>query len=138
MDGMTMVHGHGLDSGQTIDLLTELTTGDHTFTVDAVDNVGGASTASVTFTIIVTPESIKDDVNEFLAMGAIRNRGLANSLLAKLNAAAVARARGNCDSADNRYEAFVNELQAQSGNGVDPAAAAIMIADAQYLIAHCP
>jgi FIMAH domain-containing protein len=138
MDGMTMVHGHGLESGQAINLLTELTTGDHTFTIDAVDNVGGASTESVTFTIIVTPESIKDDVNEFLATGAIRNRGLANSLLAKLNAAARARARGNCKSEDNEYEAFVNELQAQSGNGVDAAAAAIMIADAQYLIAHCP
>lgn len=68
LDGMTMLHGHGLESGQAINLLTEVTTGDHTFTVDAVEQCGGRNTESVTFTIIVTPESIKDDVNEFLAM----------------------------------------------------------------------
>src|SRR5262249_14619685 len=63
MDGMTTIGGHGLESGQVINLLTELTTGDHTFTVEAADHVGGTSMASVTFTIIVTPESIEDDVN---------------------------------------------------------------------------
>jgi len=94
--------------------------------------------ASVTFTIIVTPDSIEDDVNEFLDMGAIRNSGLANALLATLDAAAQARARGNCKVAANDYQAFVNQLQAQSGNGVNATAAAIMIADAQYLITHCP
>jgi hypothetical protein len=138
MDGATTLDGHGLESGQAIDLLTELTVGDHTFTVDAVDHVGGASTASVTFTIIVTPDSIEDDVQQFLDRGAIRNQGLATSLLAKLEAAASARERGNCKTAGNDYQAFVNALQAQSGKGVDATAAAIMIADAQYLIAHCP
>jgi hypothetical protein len=59
-------------------------------------------------------------------------------LLAKLNAAAAARARGNCATAAHIYQAFINELQAQSGKGIDAAAAAIMIADAQYLILHCP
>jgi hypothetical protein len=92
----------------------------------------------VPFIIIVTPDSIKDDVNQFLAMGAIKNDGEANSLLAKLNAGADARARGECDTAANNYSAFINELTAQSGKGVDSNAADIMIADAQYLITHCP
>ena len=35
-------------------------------------------------------------------------------------------------SAANTYQSFINQLQAQSGVGVDPTAAAIMIADAQY------
>ena len=68
----------------------------------------------------------------------VKLRILANSLLSELNAAAAARAKGNCTAAGNIYEAFIDELQAQSGKGVDPTAAAIMIADAQYLIAHCP
>jgi hypothetical protein len=34
--------------------------------------------------------------------------------------------------------AFISELSAQSGKGVDATAAAIMVADAQYLIVHCP
>jgi hypothetical protein len=138
LDGATTLAGHGLASGQPIDLLTELSLGTHTFIVQATDNLGNTSMSSVTFTIIVTPDSIKDEVSHFSATGAIKNKGLANSLLAKLNAAAKARARGNCKTASNIYEAFINELQAQSGNGVDAAAAAIMIQDAQYLIEHCP
>jgi hypothetical protein len=134
----TLRDGTGLQSGQAINLLTELTLGQHTFAINAVDNVGNAGSSSVTFTIIVTADSIKGDINQFLAMGAIRNTGLANSLLAELNSAAKARTRGNCNGAANIYRAFVNELQAQSGKGVSAQAAAIMIADAQYLIAHCP
>ena len=64
--------------------------------------------------------------------------GLANSFSAMLKAAADARARGNCQTAANNYRAFINGLQAQLGKGVDAGAAQIMIADAQYLIAHCP
>jgi hypothetical protein len=138
MDGApTLRDGQTLDNGQTIHL-TELTLGDHTFTVSAGDNVGGTNSVSVTFSIIVTAESIKDDVNEFLAAGLIKNGGEANSLLAKLDAAAAARSRGQCNVAANHYQSFINELQAQSGNGVDANAAAIMIGDAQYLITHCP
>jgi beta-glucosidase/6-phospho-beta-glucosidase/beta-galactosidase len=137
LDGSTVLEGHGLQSGQVIRLLTELSLGPHTFAVTAADNVGNTATRSVTFTIIVTPESIKQDVADFLAAGAIRNRGLARSLLAKLDAAAAAQARHNCATAANIYSAFINQLNALSGHGVDSAAAAIMMADARYLIAHC-
>jgi len=139
MDGATTLPGvPGLLSGQSINLLTAMMLGTHTFSVTASDNVNNIGTSSVTFTIIVTPDSIKGDVQQFLQSGAITNGGNANSLLAKLDAAAAARARGQCSVAANIYRAFINELQAQSGNHVDAAAAAIMIADAQYLIAHCP
>jgi hypothetical protein len=68
----------------------------------------------------------------------IRDNGEANSLTVKLNAAAAARARGDCRTAANNYNAFINELNAQRDKGVDANAAQIMIADAQYLITHCP
>jgi hypothetical protein len=103
-----------------------------------VDNVGNSGTAAVTFSIIVTPESIEADVAQFLAAGKIKNGGIANSLVAKLNSAANARTGGNCDKASQHYDVFIHEVQVQAGNGVEAAAAAIMIADAQYLIAHCP
>jgi hypothetical protein len=139
LDGATTLPGGvGLQSGQPIGLLTELPLGTHTFSVNAVDNVGNADATSVTFTIIVTPDSIKDDVTQFLQSGAIKHSGLANSLLAKLAAAAAARAGGRCSRAARIYQAFINQLDARSGNGVDAVAAAIMIADARYLIAHCP
>jgi hypothetical protein len=138
LDGSTMLAGHGLQSTQMINLLTELTLGPHTFLINAVDNAGNADSSTVTFTIIVTPDSIKDDVKQFLAAGKIKNNGLANSLLQTLDSAAKARAGGNCATAANIYQSFINSVSAQSGKGIDATAAAIMIADAQYLIAHCP
>jgi hypothetical protein len=36
------------------------------------------------------------------------------------------------------YQAFINELNAQRGNKVTAAAVAIMVADAEYLMTHCP
>ena len=137
MDGATTLAGHGLASGQAINLLTQMSLGSHTFTINAVDNVGHASSQSVAFTIIVTPDSIIQDVIQFLAAGLI-TQDHGQSLLAKLEAAKAARAAGHCATAAHIYQAFINELQAQSGKHVDPTAAAIMIADAQYLIAHCP
>jgi hypothetical protein len=138
LNGSPTLAGHGLVSGQAIDLLTELPLGLHTFTIDASDRAGNLSTASVTFEIIVTAESIKEAVNHFLEDGKIKNAGLATSLLAKLNAAANARAKGKCDTAANNYNAFINEVNAQRGTGIDETAADILIADAEYLIANCP
>ena len=130
--------GHGLASGQTIDLLTELALGDHTFVVTAVDNAGNTASPSVTFSVVVTSESVGGEVQQFMQNGAFKNQGQERSLLAKLDAAAKARSRGDCSTAANIYQAFINELRAQSGKGIDATAAAILTADAQYLIAHCP
>jgi len=138
LDGFLNVAGHDLSSGQSINLLTELGLGTHTFVIGAVDNATNTATRSVIFSIVVTADSIKDDVSQFLTTGMIKNDGEANSLTVKLNAAAAARARGDCKTAANNYNAFINELNAQRGKGVDANAAQIMIADAQYLIAHCP
>ena len=97
-----------------------------------------SSTASVTFTIVVTAESIKEDVNIFTALGKIKDPGTQTALLATLTSAAEARARGKCAQAANLYQTFIRQLQAQSGKEVDADAASIMIADAQFLIVHCP
>jgi hypothetical protein len=137
-DGLTTLGGHDLADGQTIDFLTELALGVHTFAVAASDKVGNASSFTVMFEIIVTADSIEDDVTRFLGEGAIKNAGLANSLLAKLSAAAEARARGDCARARNIYNAFMRQVTAQAGEGIDATAAAILIADVRYLIAHCP
>src|SRR5207302_2044758 len=95
LDGSTTLNGHGLPSGQAIDLLTELSVGAHSFSVEGVDRVANHGIATVAFTIVVTADSIKDDVNRFLAAGLIKNGGMANSLLSKLSAAAAARSRGD-------------------------------------------
>jgi polyhydroxyalkanoate synthesis regulator phasin len=137
MDGLPTLAGHGLDNGQLIRLLTEMKVGQHTFTVLADDYLGNAGSASVTFEIIVTAESIQDDVRQFVASGQI-TQDEGNSLLKKLVSAAKARAKGNCANAATIYASFISEVQAQSGKKIDPVAASILIDDAQYLIAHCP
>ena len=70
-----MLAGHGLQPMQMIKLLTELALGPHTFSISAIDNATNADMSSVTFTIIVTPDSIKDDVKQFLAAGRSRIAG---------------------------------------------------------------
>jgi hypothetical protein len=137
MDGAVTLAGHGLQSGQPINLMTEMAPGQHTFSVGATDDVGHADSKAVTFAIIVTPQSIIEDVNQFSAAGDITPNHV-RSLLAKLQNAAKQWAASNCNAATGMYNAFINELQAQSGKHVDPMAASIMIGDARYLIDHCP
>jgi len=139
LDGNTTVGGHGLASGQSINLLTELAAlGNHTFTVTAVDNAGNVASPSVTFSIIVTPQSIMQDVSYFLSTGdiTVNNEGI--SLLKKLQAAAAYRIAGDCKDASAAYLDFIDEVSSQSGKKVSAKAATIMIVDARYLISHCP
>src|SRR6266700_7638784 len=139
VDGATTLPGGvGLQNGQQIRLLKELSLGPHTFTVLANDNVNNAGVSSVTFTIIVTPQSIQDDVRQFFQDGSIRNFGLEISLLAILDEAAEARTRGRCSLAATLYRVFIDRVQDNRDRrvGIDAAAADTMIADAQYLIAH--
>ena len=138
LDGSATLAGHGLADGQAINLLFELALGEHTFVATSQDNVTNQSQQSVTFNIIVTPESIKEDVQIFLDAGLIKDPGTATALLAKLDAAADAFAAGNCAKAAQHYEVFIKYIQSQTPAHIDPTAAAIMIADAEYLIAHCP
>lgn len=137
MDGSTTVGGSGLPSGRMINLLTTLPLGQNTFAISAADNVNNMSSASVTFTIIVTAQSIIADVNQLQASGAV-SAGIAAALLTKLNDALTARNAGQCGPAGNIYASFINQVTAQSGKGITPTAASILIADAQYLINHCP
>ncbi len=99
----------------------------------------GTNLAAIVFEpVLITPESIKADVRAALSSGAITNAGIANSLLAKLNAAGDARSSGHCATASNIYNAFINELKAQSGNQVTAATASQLISEARFLIANCP
>lgn len=138
LDGAAALAGHGLTDGQTISLLTELSIGPHTFRVRAADAVGNERTASVTFSIVVTAESIKDDVTAFFASGGIKKAGTRTELLDKLNQAAAQVAAGDCAGASETYRAFIQAVQAQTGKAIAARASAILIADAQYLITHCP
>ena len=138
MNGSTTLAGHGLANGQAIDLLTELPLGSFTFSVDATDNVTNARTASAKFVVVATAGGIIREVDRFATEGKFKNAGIPNSLRAKLVAASSARDRGQCATAANIYDAFLSELQAQLGTGVDMASGLILRSDAAYLKTVCP
>ncbi len=72
-------------------------------------------------------ESIVTQVNQYCTGGQISGKGTCNSLLQKLQGAIEARDRGQPEVACNKLNAFSNEVQAQSGKKVDPAAAQVLI-----------
>ena len=74
-----------------------------------------AMTCDHTGTTIV---SLQDCVRHAYDMGHITNRGVANSLLAKLDAAQAALDRGQPSVAVNLLHAFINEVHAQAGKHI--------------------
>jgi hypothetical protein len=139
-DGSTTNPSGGtLATGQVLDLLNlRIGTGSHTFAVSATDHLANTSSTSVVFTVVVTAASIENEVQRFAAAGKIKSPGTVSALLSKLADAAAYRAAGNCKAANNTYSAFISQVITQTGKNIDPTAAAILIQDAQYLMAHCP
>lgn len=144
MDGSTTLPDNTpvTGNGQMIPLLI-MSLGSHTFSVDSVDNVNNSGTNSVTFSIIVTPDSLKKEVNEFLGLGCIDNSGIANSLASKMAAVQNAVANGQIQAAINILSAFITEVQAQAGKHISTTCTAgghqyhpvqTLIGDAQYLL----
>jgi hypothetical protein len=88
--------------------------------------------------IVITPAVIASDLQAAIANRAITNPGVAASLQAELDGAAGARARGDCSVSGNLYNAFINDVTAQTGRSITQAAASQLVTDAKLLIANCP
>ena len=121
--------GVAVSDGEIIDLLN-LSLGEHTLTVVAEDTAGNLSQETVTFTVVTNLSSLSETVERLFESGDIDNKGIANSLLSKLNAAQAALDRGNVEAARNILDAFINEVEAQRGKHISEWAADLLIADA--------
>jgi len=88
--------------------------------------------------VTVTPDSIAADVRASLASGAITKEGIASSLLSELDAAKAARDRGQCKTASNIYQQFVDDVSAQSGKSITVATASRLTSEAEFLQGNCP
>ena len=157
----TLFFGFAIDAASTTvftfeSKLVDLSTGD----IVSINDQTGASTAGASSPndlgalafqpMSVTPQSIEADVKAAVASGAIDNAGVANSLLAKLDAAADARAASSGSTAGNHgcavaakiYQAFINEVTAEGASDPRPhiaqATAGLLISEARFLIANCP
>jgi len=87
-----------------------------------------------TITAEATIASLIADLESFYADGDLRNSGIYNSLMKKLENAANALANGQGDVAANKLQAFLNHVNAQAGKGVDADAATALLEDTEWVI----
>ncbi len=91
--------------------------GSNTVSATATDNAGNVGTGSTTFTLQVTFASLCNLTEQY-----VTKQGIAHSLCAKLDAAA----GGDGDANHGPLNAYVNEVQAQSGKALTAAQAAVL------------
>jgi 2',3'-cyclic-nucleotide 2'-phosphodiesterase (5'-nucleotidase family) len=123
--------GVSVTNGQVIDLYT-LALGSHTLTVYAVDKAGNAATpVTVTFNVTATIQSLKSGVTRLYNEGKIDAADVYQGLMDKLVAAEKSK---KVDTTINILNAFINQVQAQSGKHITEDAANLLIADAYWVI----
>lgn len=93
--------------------------GTHTFTIKAVDIAGNTSTQSVDFQVKTSYASLEELVQRFADEGTINNKGIANSLLKKLQ--------------KQNLSSFISEVHAQKGKHISTEIAEYLIRDAATL-----
>jgi len=96
----------------------------------------GTARAQTTDDCALTPTiaSLTTCVEHAASQGLITSQGVANSLLAKLDAAQAAFDRGQTSVAINDLQAFIYEVQAQAGKHIDSMHAQHMVMHAQLVI----
>jgi hypothetical protein len=127
---LAKLDGTPVTDGQVIDLHV-LALGEHTFTVYAMDKAGNATSITVTFTVTATIQSLMTSVERFYADGQIDNRDVYKGLMDKLMAAYKSK---KVSTTINILQAFINQVQAQSGKHITTNAAQLLLQDAAYVI----
>jgi hypothetical protein len=102
--------------------------GSNVYSATATDRAGNVGSGSTTFTVQVTPASLCALTRRFSA-----SAGVADSLCAQLDVVAAASARGNTGAKAGALNAYVAEVQAQSGKALTSDQAATLIRLARAL-----
>jgi hypothetical protein len=102
--------------------------GNNSRSAEATDKAGNVGQGSTSFIVEVTYGSLCALVEQLVS-----DDGIANSLCMKLRAAEAAAARGQQDTKANILEAFVREVEAQTGQHISTGAAPILIRMARAL-----
>jgi 2',3'-cyclic-nucleotide 2'-phosphodiesterase (5'-nucleotidase family) len=104
--------------------------------IDEMGIVSPAIEGRLQFVSDATPESLEALLQELYYQGAISNWGNFVSLLKSLRSFRSALERGNLNSAKAILEAFIQKVENQSGIHIKPAAAALLVANAKWVLAH--
>ena len=108
--------------------------GTHVLVVTAQDTLGNTSSVSVTFQVHATAQGLINAFNDGVANGKIAGNQTAQ--MNKLQAAQAAMQRGDRTSTRQALNAFVNQVQAQSGKSIDAAYATLLVSWANDLISR--
>jgi len=133
-EGVTF-DGAASTQGAVLDMFL-LAPGTHTVVVQAADRLGNASSATRTFKVQATSESLVANVKRACAEGIFQGEGLCTALLAKVEHAAREHSQGSHAVEHNDLAAWINQLEAQRGKKADEPTANRFIAYATDLIAR--
>lgn len=97
-----------------------------------MDKAYNQSSQSVAFSVTATLQSLKTSIDRFYSEGRIDSADVYKGLMDKLLAAEKSR---KLDTTRNLLNAFINQVQAQSGKHIIEDVANLLIADAQRVIA---
>ena len=84
--------------------------------------------------MVATFQSTLDDISKTLALGWIDNKGIAKALSSNINAASNAAAGGDKKTAENNLNAFIDQVNTQTGKHISGVAPQVLLADANYLL----
>jgi len=129
--------GNPVAIGSSIDTFL-LAPGEHTVTYTAADNVANTSTASVTFRILATPQSLLANLDRARAAGQFPGDPLFKNVRKHIAKALDEQAAGHLNSSFGELNAALSELEAgrnRNDGEVDPHVADLLIASISELIA---
>ncbi len=127
------IDGIPVENGQEFDLLA-LPLGSHTLTVTAVDKANNTSTATVTFNVVATVRSLMIITHRYFKQGEIDNPITFISLMHKLFFSELLLSQGKVRQSNDFIQFYINEVKLMSGKHISEEAAAVMIADAQWIL----
>lgn len=111
-------------NGQEVDTFL-LDAGLHAVVVTAADNLGNTGSVTRTFRVRATSDSLLANITRACEEGLVTSAGACNGLRATLRAAVAAHGRGAHHPTEvNQLGAAVNQVDAKSGNGIEPVFAA--------------
>lgn len=97
-------------------------------------NYSTDSTITPTMVRVVDPSTTTQDITDLLKLNLITNHGIANSLQQKMDNAWKQKENGQVSTAGNMVNAFINEVNAQTGKAIIKEAAEILLGDAEQLL----
>jgi fibronectin type 3 domain-containing protein/lysophospholipase L1-like esterase len=125
----------GVDASKDVEVSKpgyELGLGSHSFTAEAVDVAGNRTSKSIHVVVVVDYDGLSSLTNQFLSANG--NKANLNSFESKLMAAKESEEKGNTAAHNGQLQAFMNQVNAQSGKALTEEQAKMLRKLAQSLI----